>query len=366
MTLAVWAPLLLPLLAVPLARRVAELLAPRAAALTLAVTAVALGTASLASLGLLTLTGLLHLPYPAALARLSPAHWHPAAIPHTAAAAALALLAITGLAVRTAHRQRRDLRRARRALGDAPPAPPATRLRELTRRTAALLRRATGRPDADAPSARRGVRPRPLGRLLRAPARRPDPAGFPLAVLPDHTADAYALPGRPPRIVATAGMLAALSGPERAALLAHERAHLAGRHHVLLAAAEYAAACHPALRPLRGALGYHLERWADECAAAEVGDRALTARAIGRAALAASAAPGRTRPGLAPAAHTGPVPRRVLALLSPRPAHRPTTRTLGALALATCLALAATTAVEATHDLHQEVEIAQGDQPAGR
>ena len=184
-------------------------------------------------------------------------------------------------------------------------------------------------------------------------------------MLDDHRADAYALPGRPPRIVATTGMLAALSAPERAALLAHERAHLAGRHHLLLAAAEYAAACHPALRPLRGALGYHLERLADECAAAEVGDRALTARAIGRAALAAAGAPPAPRPRLAPAAAGGPVPRRVRALLTPAPPHhRRAVRTLAALALAGCLAATAATTAEAGHDLHRAVETAQGEHPA--
>ncbi|OKJ06695.1 M56 family metallopeptidase [Kitasatospora sp. CB01950] len=325
MTLAVWIPLLLPLLAAPLARRLAEQLAPRTAALTLAATAAALGTAALASLGLLTVTGLLHLPYAAALAHFTPARRLPDALSGTqwapaAAAAALALLVIGALAARTAHHQLADLRRARRATGDAPAG-------------------------------------------LRARLRRSGPAA--LTVLDDHRADAYALPGRPPRIVATTGMLAALSAPERAALLAHERAHLAGRHHLLLAAAEYAAACHPALRPLRGALGYHLERWADECAAAEVGDRALTARAIGRAALAASRAPADPRPRLAPAAAGGPVPRRVRALLTPgRPRSRRTARTLAALALAGCLAAAAVTTAEAGHDLHRAVETAQGERPA--
>ncbi|MGX4732923.1 M56 family metallopeptidase [Kitasatospora griseola] len=326
MTLAVWIPLLLPLLAAPLARRLAEQLAPRAAALTLAATAAALGTAALASLGLLAVTGLLHLPYAAALAHFSPAHRLPDALTGTqwapaATAAVLALLLIGALAGRTAHHQLADLRRARRAIGDAP-----VGLRERLRRT--------------------------------------DPATA-LTVLDDDRADAYALPGRPPRIVATTGMLAALSAPERAALLAHERAHLAGRHHLLLAAAEYAAACHPALRPLRGALGYHLERWADECAAAEVGDRALTARAIGRAALATARHPAAPRPRLAPAAAGGPVPRRVRALLTPAPPrHRRTVRTLAALALAGCLAATAVTTVEAGHDLHRAVETAQGERPA--
>ncbi|MFF0392689.1 M56 family metallopeptidase [Kitasatospora sp. NPDC004615] len=325
MTWAVWIPLLLPLLAAPLARRLTEQLAPRAAALTLASTAVVLGTAALGSLGLLTVTGLLHLPYIGALAHFSPAHGLPDALSGTqwapaAAAAALALLVIGALAARTAHHQLADLRRARRATGGAP-----TGLRDRLRRTG--------------------------------------PAA--LTVLDDDRADAYALPGRPPRIVATTGMLAALSAPERAALLAHERAHLAGRHHLLLAAAEYAAACHPALRPLRGSLGYHLERWADECAAAEVGDRALIARAIGRAALAAARAPAAPRPRLAPAAAGGPVPRRVRALLTPGPPrHRRASRALAALALAGCLAGTAVTIAEAGHDLHRAVETAQGERPA--
>ncbi|RKE21707.1 M48 family metalloprotease [Streptomyces sp. TLI_171] len=325
MTLAVWAPLLLPLLAAPLARRLAEQLAPRAAALTLAATAVALGGAALASLGLLAASGLLHLPYAAALAHLSPAllrpsapggaEWAPAS-----ATAGLALLVIAALGARTVRRQLVDLRRARAATGDGPSG----------------LRTLLHRPD-------------------RSPA---------LTVLSDDRADAYALPGRPHRVVATTGMLAALSAPERVALLAHERAHLAGRHHLLLAAAEYAAACHPALRSLGPALGYHLERWADECAAAEVGDRAVTARAIGRAALAAARAPAGPRPRLAPGAATGPVPRRVRALLSPAPPHRRALRAVAALALAGCLAATAGAAAEAGHDLHRSVETAQGELPA--
>jgi Zn-dependent protease with chaperone function len=189
----------------------------------------------------------------------------------------------------------------------------------------------------------------------------------PLMVLDDDHADAYALPGRPGRIVVTAGMLRALPAPERAALLAHERAHLTSRHHLFLAAAEYAAVLHPALRQLRTPLGYHLERWADEDAARSVGDRAVTARAVGRAALAAARTPRRQRPLLAPAAAAGPVPRRVAALLSPQPAGLtsplPGTgtrrRMVAALALAACLAVSTAATVEATTDLHHAVESAQ-------
>ncbi|MEK8174640.1 M48 family metalloprotease [Streptomyces sp. M19] len=76
----------------------------------------------------------------------------------------------------------------------------------------------------------------------------------------------------------TTGMLRALPAREREALFAHERAHLAGRHHLFLAAGELAVALHPFLRGLREPLAYALERWADEAAAAAVGDRGLAAR----------------------------------------------------------------------------------------
>ena len=42
---------------------------------------------------------------------------------------------------------------------------------------------------------------------------------------------AYCVPGRPAPIVVTSGALAVLDAPQLTAVLAHERAHLAGRHH---------------------------------------------------------------------------------------------------------------------------------------
>lgn len=59
------------------------------------------------------------------------------------------------------------------------------------------------------------------------------------AVVIDHAAAAaYCLPGRYRRIVLTSAALAALRDDELAAVLAHERAHLAGRHHLVLAFAD--------------------------------------------------------------------------------------------------------------------------------
>ncbi|GGQ33873.1 membrane protein [Streptomyces virginiae] len=149
---------------------------------------------------------------------------------------------------------------------------------------------------------------------LRALAGLPDRS---VAVLPDDTAYAYALPGGRDRIVVTAGMLAELDGPERRALFAHERAHLAGRHHRFLLATQLAARANPFLRPLRTSVAYTTERWADEEAAAATGNRQTVARAVAKAALVTRGAPSAT---LAHFAAVGPVPRRVAALLAPAPA----------------------------------------------
>ena len=110
--------------------------------------------------------------------------------------------------------------------------------------------------------------------------------GDSLVVLPTDVPTAFAVPGRPGQIVVSTGMLRSLAHDERRVLLAHERAHLHRRHHRYLWVADVAAASLPVLRPLQHAIRLATERWADEEAAAEVGDRRLVARAISRAALA--------------------------------------------------------------------------------
>src|SRR5262245_2508955 len=55
-----------------------------------------------------------------------------------------------------------------------------------------------------------------------------------VVILPGAEPLAFAVPGRGGRIAISSGMLAALDSRERCALLAHERAHLALRHHVFL------------------------------------------------------------------------------------------------------------------------------------
>ncbi|MFE2752279.1 M48 family metalloprotease [Actinosynnema sp. NPDC059335] len=142
-----------------------------------------------------------------------------------------------------------------------------------------------------------------------------------VVVVDDARADAFALPaakGEPGRIVVTTGMLGALDGPQRAAVFAHERAHLAGGHHRLVWLARLAAAIHPVLWPVARKVAYLAERAADEAAAAELGDRRAVARALGHAALATSGH-GRRPHGLLAASGSTPgaVPRRVSALIAP-------------------------------------------------
>jgi Zn-dependent protease with chaperone function len=121
------------------------------------------------------------------------------------------------------------------------------------------------------------------------------------------------------RVVVTTALLERLRPAERRALFAHERAHLAARHDRFLLAVQLAARANPFLRPLRSAVAYTAERWADEEAARAIGSRRTVARAIGRAALVSRGTPAPTLAGLAA---PGPVPRRVAALLGPPPAVR--------------------------------------------
>ncbi|MEU7510754.1 M56 family metallopeptidase [Streptomyces sp. NPDC042898] len=140
-----------------------------------------------------------------------------------------------------------------------------------------------------------------------------------VVVLPDANPYAYALPGRKDRVVVTTAMLANLTGQERRALFAHERAHLTARHHRFLLTVQLAARANPFLRPLRTAVTYTTERWADEEAATRIGSRRVVARAVGKAALTSRGAPSVTLAGFASA---GPLPRRVAALLGPAPVAR--------------------------------------------
>ncbi|XQE78355.1 M56 family metallopeptidase [Streptomyces microflavus] len=263
----VYLPLVLPLTALPIARLAEQHLHPRRAARLLTTVAVILASCSLVCLGLLVVVGTAQLP-----GNPLPDGWSDdevrEAVPHDAfagKASILALVAVTAACGFTVRRHYRFRARAHRTLAGLP-------------------------------------------------------GGGDLAVLPDDEPYAYALPGSPGRVMVSTAMLTALDPAERRALLAHERAHLEGRHHRLLLATRLAGCVNPLLRPLGAALVYSTERWADEEAARVTGDRRLTARAVGKAALISRPAPrGAVVAGFAAA---GPVPRRVAALLGPVPPDR--------------------------------------------
>jgi hypothetical protein len=153
---------------------------------------------------------------------------------------------------------------------------------------------------------------------------------------------AVAVPGRPGHVLVTSGLLKLLDSDERRVVFAHERAHLRYRHHRLVAVAAAAAAVNPLLAPVHDAVSYLVERWADEDAAATVGDRDLTAQAVAHATLATA--------GSGPAATLGmngaAAVLRVQALAEPAP-ESPRHRLLGpALVGAGCLAAALVATVE--------------------
>jgi Zn-dependent protease with chaperone function len=92
---------------------------------------------------------------------------------------------------------------------------------------------------------------------------------------------AYCVAGRPGMIVLTSGALALLEPAQLAAVLAHERAHLAGRHHLLIALTRGLAAVFPGM-PLFARGPDNVARLAEMCA-----DDAA-ARRSGRGTLAAA------------------------------------------------------------------------------
>ncbi|MEU6507151.1 M56 family metallopeptidase [Streptomyces sp. NPDC046942] len=177
--------------------------------------------------------------------------------------------------------------------------------------------------------------------LRRLCAGQPD--GTELIVAASEVPQAFAIPGRPGRILVTSAMLSALAPAERRVLLAHERAHLVHRHGALVTAVTLAAAANPLLRPVRTAVAFLVERWADEQAAATVGDRRVTALALARAALTA----GRTRAACALGFTDRAVTRRIAALQT-TPPPRLWAAAAAVLALATLPALLA---ADATGDL---------------
>ncbi len=167
-----------------------------------------------------------------------------------------------------------------------------------------------------------------------------------LKLTDDDRPDAYAVGGRPGHIVISAGMLALLDAPERRVLLAHERSHLRHRHHRYITLAVVASGAVPVLGFVTRRLRLAVERWADEDAADEVGDRALVARTIIRAALATSDYD--VRLGVLGLGLLG-VPARVDALLMPGPAPAVAPITAAVIAPVAVLAVIAGSTLQVQH-----------------
>lgn len=104
---------------------------------------------------------------------------------------------------------------------------------------------------------------------------------------------AYCMPGRGFGIVVTRGALDRLTGPELRAVLAHERAHLSGRHHLLVTWTRLLDTAFPGVPLLRAAAREvpELVEWAaDDRAARETGPHAL-AHALGILAASQTSGP---------------------------------------------------------------------------
>src|SRR5437763_7731520 len=197
-------PLLLPLVAWPVSRFVAPRLPPRTASWILTGSSLVLAAGSTVALLLLAFAGLSLVP---AVADLG--HWSPETLRSLRAVnvpasigSGVVLVALSILVTRTAFRYLRWARRLSRELDE---------------------------------HGRHGV-----------------------VILPGDEPLAFSAPGRGGRIAISSGMLRTLDAEERRALLAHERAHLALRHHLFLIALTLSSALNPLLGPLRTAAGFAL------------------------------------------------------------------------------------------------------------
>lgn len=183
-----------------------------------------------------------------------------------------------------------------------------------------------------------------LAARLRGVGMRVPALGSDILVVPSPERVVYCLAGRRRTVVVTSGALDALGEDEVAAVLAHERAHLAGRHHLVLVFARAVRRVMPPL-PLfwdaEAEIARLLEMCADDTAARRHGRRPLLA-----ALVALTDRPGpQAAPGILGAAGTA-VLDRVHRLVDPASrADRVRTRralaaNLAALVLGPALALA--------------------------
>jgi Zn-dependent protease with chaperone function len=185
------------------------------------------------------------------------------------------------------------------------------------------------------------------------------PAGSELVVFDEDGHRAYAVPGRPGRIVVSSGLLRTLTAAQRRGVLAHERAHLRQHHHVHHTAAYLAAAANPLSFALPRAVALASERWADESAS-----RACTRADVARALVAAAGRPatGRTSSTAVLAMAQTEVVARVQALT--RPARPLEVHRLALLLM--LLGVIAFSTLHAAADVDHVFDLAQGAYRLGR
>lgn len=131
-------------------------------------------------------------------------------------------------------------------------------------------------------------------RSRRARLRGTEPIGLvarraPVFLVPVEVPTAYSVGGVRGQVVVSRALLDMLDRAERQAVLFHEEAHLRRRHHLVLALARAAAAGLVFFPPARWALSeleQALEEAADDYAAERIGDAAVVASGLSKAALA--------------------------------------------------------------------------------
>jgi Zn-dependent protease with chaperone function len=165
-------------------------------------------------------------------------------------------------------------------------------------------------------------------------------------VIADPRPAAYLIPGRGGAVVVTTGAISALPPAQLAAVLAHERAHATGRHHLLVQGARLLAAALPAIHVFtraRTQIERLVEICADQAAAGTHHGLDLAHALVTCAEATAAPAPStHPMPAGAVAATGGDAAERIQRLLAPpvrlsRTGHAAVTAALVALAAAPLL-----------------------------
>jgi Zn-dependent protease with chaperone function len=162
-------------------------------------------------------------------------------------------------------------------------------------------------------------RTRAHGQAVRITAR-PTSLTAGAMVLPADRPAAYCVPGRKATIVLTTAALDVLGPGELDAVLAHERAHLAGHHHLLTGLTKGLASVVPVFRKGAAEIARLTELRADDVAARSGGHVTLARALLAMATGAAFPVPSRALAAIP--AGGGAVTARVRRLLTPVPRSR--------------------------------------------